>query len=145
MPETLMTPASERPGPLDVGGLFITILASRDDTDGYEIFHIVGTEGKGPGPHYHPWDESLYITRGDLHCGVGEEETVAGPGTLIHIPAGTVHWFKFGTEGGEFISVTSKGNASAMFAAFSQGIDWESPDREELIKLAAAHEQTVID
>jgi hypothetical protein len=55
-----------------------------------------------------------------------------------------VHWFRFGKEGGEFISITSKGNASKMFTAFSQGVNWESPDREELIKLAAEHGQVVI-
>jgi hypothetical protein len=32
-----------------------------------------------------------------------------------------------------------------MFTAFSQGVNWESPDREELIKLTAEHGQVVID
>ena len=145
MPKTLITAAENRPKPLDVGGILISVLASRSETDNYEIFHAVGSEGKGPGPHYHPWDESIYMTRGDLRCGVGDEEIAASPGTFIHIPAGTVHWFKFGKDGGEFISMTSRGNASAMFKAFSEGINWESPDREELVNLAALHGQVVVD
>jgi quercetin dioxygenase-like cupin family protein len=145
MADTLFTPTDKRAVPLDVGGLYITVLASKNDTDNYEIFHAVGTEGKGPGPHYHPWDESIYITRGHIRCGVGDEEFVAAEGALIHIPGGTVHWFKFGEEGGEFISMTSEGNASEMFTAFSQGINWESPDREELVNLAAQHGQVIVD
>ena len=145
MAKTIITANDQRPDPLDVGGLSITVLASERETDGYEIFHSEGIEGKGPGPHYHPWDESLYITKGQVRCGVGEEEILASPGTFVHIPAGTVHWFNFGKDGGEIISMTSKGNASAMFTAFSNGINWESPDREELVKLAAMHGQVVID
>jgi quercetin dioxygenase-like cupin family protein len=145
MPKTLITAVENRPEPLDVGGILISVLASRFETDNYEIFHAAGSEGKGPGPHYHPWDESIYMTRGDLRCGVGEEEILASPGTFIHIPAGTVHWFKFGKDGGEFVSMTSRGNASEMFRAFSEGINWESPDREQLVNLAALHGQVVID
>jgi quercetin dioxygenase-like cupin family protein len=145
MANPIITVSDKRAKPLNVGGFSITVLASESDTDGYEIFHSICTYGKGPGPHYHPWDESLYITKGQVHCGVDEEEILASKGTLIHIPAGSVHWFRFGKEGGEFISITSKGNASKMFTAFSQGVNWESRDREELIKLAAEHGQVVID
>jgi len=99
MAKAIITTNDQRPKPLDVGGLSITVLASEKETDGYEIFHAEGIEGKGPGPHYHPWDESLYITKGQVHCGVGEEEILASPGTLVHIPAGTVHWFHFGKDG----------------------------------------------
>lgn len=144
MAKALITPVDKRTEPLNVGGLFITVLASSTDTGSYEIFHAVGPEGKGPGPHYHPWDESLYITKGEVQCGIGDEKTIASPGTLIHIPAGTVHWFKFGKDGGELLTMTSEGNASQMFTAFSQGINWESPDREELVKLAASYEQVII-
>ena len=145
MAKTIITTSDQRSNPLNVGGFSITVLASESETDGYEIFHSEGIEGKGPGPHYHPWDESLYITKGQVLCGVGEEEILASPGTLVHIPAGTVHWFRFGQDGGEFISMTSKGNASEMFTAFSKGINWESPDRRELVELAAKHGQVVID
>jgi quercetin dioxygenase-like cupin family protein len=140
----LITPAENRAEPLDVGGLNITVLASKTDTGIYEIFHAEGAEGKGPGPHYHPWHESIIVTRGEMHCGVGQKEFVAAAGTLIHIPGDTVHWFSFGRGGGEFISMTSDGNASAMFTAFSKGINWESPDREELVKLAAAYGQVIV-
>ena len=145
MAKSLITAEEKRAEPLEVGGLSITVLASENDTDGYEIFHVSGAEGKGPGSHYHPWDESLYIVRGQIHCGVGDEEVMATAGTLIHIPAGTVHWFRVQEDGSEFISTTSKGNASKMFTDFSQGINWESPDRQALVELAARHGQVVVE
>ena len=33
--------------------------------------------------------------------------------TLVHLPAGTVHWFRFGKGGGQMISITSREAASA--------------------------------
>lgn len=144
MTKKLMVPPAERADSLDVGGLHITVLASKMDTGSYEVFHSEGPEGKGPGPHYHPWDESIFVTSGELRCGVDDEEMVASAGSFIHIPAGSVHWFSFGSGGGEFVSMTSKGNASEMFTAFDKGVNWESPDRDALVKLAAEHDQVVI-
>ncbi len=143
MSKPIMIHQEQRPDPLNVGGFLITVLASENETDGYEVFHQSGTEGKGPGPHFHAWDESFFVTKGELHCGVGDIETLALPGTFIHVPGGSVHWFRFGKGGGEFISMTSKGNASRMFAAFANDITWENPDREKLIAMAAVYGQTI--
>ncbi len=144
MKKPLITHQEERNAPLNVGGFLITVLASENETGGYEVFHQSGTEGKGPGPHFHAWDESFIITKGELHCGVGDIETLALPGTFIHVPGGSIHWFRFGKGGGEFISMTSKGNASKMFTAFANDITWENPDREKLIAMAAVYGQTIV-
>ena len=140
----LFIDSDKRKTPLKVGGFDITVLASTHDTMGYEIFVQKGQEGKGPGPHFHPWDETFYILNGKLHCGIDEDEFVALPGTLVHIPMGKTHWFKFGEGGGEFIAITSKGNASEMFTEFDKGINWANPDKNKLVKLAAQYNQTVI-
>ncbi len=134
----------DRPVPLNAGGFMITVLASREDSSGYEIFHQSGPEGKGPGPHFHPWDEAFYVLAGELHCGVDGVETVAGVGTLIHVPGGSTHWFRFGAGGGAVLAITSRGNASPMFTEYDRGVDWESGDREQLIEVAARHGQTII-
>lgn len=144
MKQPIILSADEAPIPLEVGGFQITVLASADQTDGYELFHIVGPEGTGPGPHYHAWDESFFVLSGSVHCGVGDQETLARPGTLIHVPGGSTHWFRFNQGGGEFFSITSHGNASKMFQAFNQGINWADPDRKALMALAANYGQTVI-
>jgi quercetin dioxygenase-like cupin family protein len=134
----------DRPVPLNAGGFMIAVLASREDSSGYEIFHQSGPEGKGPGPHFHPWDEAFYVLEGELHCGVDGVETVASVGTLVHVPGGSTHWFRFGAGGGAVLAITSRGNASPMFTEYDQGVDWESGDREHLIEVAARHGQTII-
>ena len=95
----IVTPASA-PRPLNIVGEQLTILASGAQTGSYEIFHQAGPEGSGPPPHNHPWDEAFYVISGEIAFGVGDEEMVAQPGTLVHLPAGTTHWFRFGAGGG---------------------------------------------
>ena len=144
MPTPVMLPESERPAPLNVGGFMITVLASDAHTGSTEFFHQRGEEGKGPGPHFHPWDETFYVLEGELHCGVDGTDTIATPGTLVHVPGGSTHWFRFGKGGGAILAVTSAGNAARMFTDFDKGITWESPDRAQLIALAASHGQIIV-
>lgn len=144
MIKPLIQSPQEAPEPLDVGGFKITVLASVDETGGYELFRISGPEGTGPGPHHHAWDETFFVLSGAVNCGVDGIDTLATSGTLIHVPGGTTHWFKFASGGGEFFSITSAGNASKMFEAFHKGINWADPDRRALVALAASYGQTVV-
>jgi quercetin dioxygenase-like cupin family protein len=144
MKKPLIQSAQEAARPLDVGGFKITVLASSEQTEGYELFRIAGPEGTGPGPHHHAWDESFFVLSGAVHCGVEDVETLATTGTVIHVPGGCTHWFRFAQGGGEFFSVTSRGNASKMFEAFDKGINWTDPDRSALVSLAASYGQTVV-
>src|ERR1700692_2103493 len=108
MPEAFVVTPATRPAPLNVVGEQITVLASGSQTGGYEIFRQAGPEGSGPPPHCHPWDESFYVVRGNIAFGVGDKDMIAEPGTLVHLPAGTMHWFRFGKGGGEMISMTPR-------------------------------------
>lgn len=144
MKQILIQSKQQAARPLDIGGFQITVLASTEQTDGYELFRIAGPEGTGPGPHHHFWDESFFVLSGAVHCGVDGVETLATTGTLIHVPGGSTHWFRFAEGGGEFFSITSQGNASKMFQAFGKGINWVSPDRQALMTLAASYGQVVV-
>ena len=53
MNQPLIQPASSASKHLNVGGFQITVLASTEETGGYELFRIAGPEGTGPGPHHH--------------------------------------------------------------------------------------------
>ena len=147
MPDPFITTASDRPDPFLVGGFRITVIASGEQTEGYEVFHQEGPAGCGPGPHFHPWDESFLVVSGSVECGVDGVEAVAQPGTLIHVPGGSTHWFRFGPDGGEMITMTSSGNASAMFAAFHEANDtWDGAQpRAEFVALSASYGQTIIE
>jgi len=124
---------------LDIVGEHVTVLASGEATGGYEIFFQRGPEGSGPPPHTHPWDESFFVTKGLIEFGIGPESSMGVPGTLVHLPAGTVHWFRFGRGGGEMVSMTSRLGASKMFTDMAREIAPVNPDLEKLAEVGGRH------
>jgi quercetin dioxygenase-like cupin family protein len=124
---------------LNIVGEHVTVLASGEATGGYEIFFQRGSEGSGPPPHSHPWDESFFVTKGQIDFGIGAESTTALPGTLVHLPAGTVHWFRFGEGGGEMVSMTSRLGASELFADMAREVSPVHPNLAQLAEVGARH------
>jgi len=121
---------------LDVVGEKITVLASKTATQGYEIFRQEGDEGTGPPPHSHDWDESFYVVNGTVEISYLDSTITATPGTLVHLPAGTVHSFRFGAGGGQMISVTEQsGSASQLFTDIDKEIPPGPPDIAKLIEV----------
>jgi quercetin dioxygenase-like cupin family protein len=118
--------------PLNIVGEQLTVLASGEKTGSYEVFLQRGPEGSGPPPHNHPWDEAFYVTKGEIEFGIDDKHMVAMPGTLVHLPAGTTHWFRFGKGGGEMVSLTSREGASHMFTDFDREISPTNPDLAKL-------------
>ena len=57
----------------------------------------------------------------------------------MHLPAGTVHWFRFGQDGGEMLSMTSRLGASKMFSDFAREIAPVNPDLGKLAEVGARH------
>ena len=134
----VVTPPDYAPA-LDIVGEHVTVLASGEATEGYEIFLQRGPEGSGPPPHSHPWDESFYVTKGRIDFGIGPEKMTALAGTLVHLPAGTVHWFRFGQGGGEMLSMTSRLGASKLFTDMARELPPVNPDLEQLAEIGARH------
>ena len=129
---------------LDVVGEKITVLASKTATHGYEIFRQEGDEGTGPPPHSHNWDESFYVVNGTVEISYPGRTVTASPGTLVHLPAGTVHSFRFGAGGGQMISVTGQGGlASQLFTDIDKEIPPGPPDIAKLIVVAQQNGVTV--
>jgi quercetin dioxygenase-like cupin family protein len=124
---------------LNIVGEHVTVLASGEATEGYEVFLQRGPEGSGPPPHSHPWDESFFVTKGQIDFGIGTESTAASPGTFVHLPAGTVHWFRFGSGGGEMVSMTSRLGASKLFTDLAREIAPVNPDLGKLAEVGAPH------
>ena len=139
MPSPFIVTPGCAPRPLNVVGEKITVLASGEQTGGYEIFLQVGAEGSGPPPHNHPWDESFYVMKGEIAFGTDNGEATALPGTLVHLPAGTTHWFRFGKGGGVMVSMTSREGASHLFADLDREISPDKPDLGKLIEIAQRH------
>ena len=134
----VVTPADYAKG-LSVVGEEIVVLASGHRTGGYEVFLQRGPGGVGPPPHSHDWDETFVVTKGDVLFGVGEHESVATPGTLVHVPAGQTHWFRLGDGGAEMISMTSRLGASEFFTEVDREVAPGPPDLAVLGQVADRH------
>jgi len=124
---------------LNIVGEHVTVLASGEATQGYEVFLQRGPEGSGPPPHTHPWDESFFVTKGQIDFGIDAESMTATLGTFVHLPAGTVHWFRFGAGGGEMVSMTSRLGASTMFADMAREVAPVNPDLATLAEVGGRH------
>ena len=129
----------DRTQPLNVVGEHITVLASAAKTGSYAIFFQGGPEDSGPPPHNHPWDEAFYVLRGEVAFGVGDRESLAVEGTLVQVPGGTTHWFRYGRGGGEMLTMTSGEGASAFFTDVDRNVSPENPDPRKFIGIAESH------
>jgi len=144
MSNPLVVAPEQAPAPLKIVGEEITILAPATQTGSYEIFRQAGPEGSGPPPHNHPWDEAFYVIEGQVVFGIdADQDLVARPGTLVHIPGGTTHWFRFGAGGGAMVSVTSRAGASEFFTQVDHEVSPTEPDLGALVGIAAAHGLTI--
>src|SRR5580658_7865408 len=86
----------------------------------------------------------FYVTAGQVTFGVdGDDDLLAPPGTLVHIPGGSTNWFRFGPGGGEMISMTSRAGAAAFFADVDREISPTEPDFGVLLGVASSHGLTV--
>lgn len=139
-PSPYFVRSSDYAAPLNVVGEHITVLASARATGSYEIFLQEGPEGSGPIPHTHPWDESFFVLRGEVDFSLGDDPAcTASVGTLVHVPAGAKHWFRWRQGGGAMVSITSRTGASAMFGDIHDEIAPDQPDVGKLMAIATRH------
>ena len=112
----------QREVPLNVLGTHVTVLASNEATQSYGITFQQGSEGTGPPPHSHDWDESFYVLDGeiDFHC--DGRVHACHPGTLVHVPRGTVHGFQYGKGGGRMLEITGQGALAAQMCPSASSV-----------------------
>jgi quercetin dioxygenase-like cupin family protein len=139
----VVTPEDHDPV-LSVLGTRVTVLASNAATQAYEITLQQGEEGTGPPPHSHNWDESFYVLKGRVEFTCAGKTTECMPGTLVHVPAGTVHGFRYGAGGGEMLELTGQGgSATQMFTAVSKEIPPGPPDVLKVVEVLERNGVTV--
>ena len=89
-------PPEQRERALNVLGTQVTVLASNTATQSYGITLQQGDEGTGPPPHRHDWDEAFFVLKGVIEFVCDGKAATCTPGTLVHVPRGTVHGFTYG-------------------------------------------------
>jgi quercetin dioxygenase-like cupin family protein len=118
----VLTPEQREPA-LSVVGTQVTILASNAVTQSYGITLQRGDEGTGPPPHSHDWDEAFYVLNGEIEFLCDGKSHACLPGTLVHVPRGTVHGFRYGRGGGQMLEITGQGALAAqMFTALDKEV-----------------------
>jgi len=136
----VLRPADRKPA-LSVVGTQVTVLASMSDTEDQQITVQSGDEGTGPPPHSHPWEESFYVTKGQIAFTCGGETTMCTVGTLVHVPAGTVHAFSYGPGGGEMLELTGgRSKAISMFTALDREVPPGPLDVAKVIRVAGEYD-----
>ena len=139
----VVTPKDYDPA-LHVLGTKVTVLASNAATQSYEITLQQGDEGTGPPLHSHNWDESFYVLKGKVEFSCAGKTVMCTPGTLVHVPAGTVHGFRYGAGGGEMLELTGQGgSATQMFTAISKEIPPGTPDIPRVLEVLKQNGVTV--
>lgn len=138
--QAFVTTPEQRPSPLDVVGIAVTVLAPNTRTGSYEITLQEGPEGVGPPPHSHPWDESFYVTRGSVLFSAGGIDHMVGPGTLVHVPAGTVHAFRFAAGGGGMVELSGAGGqATRLFSSVANEVPEGAANLPKLLGVMQRH------
>ncbi|TWU25247.1 Quercetin 2,3-dioxygenase [Novipirellula galeiformis] len=81
---------------IGVVGDVYRFLATGKETDGkYATFEAIVPPGSGPPPHIHSREEeSFLVLEGDVTFQLGDQRFVAGEGTFLNMPVGSLHCFK---------------------------------------------------
>ena len=117
------------PEPIDAIGCAITELVKAQTAQSYEITMQGGPEGVGPPPHRHPWDEAFFVLSGSVEFTVDDKQIVCAAGSIAQIPAGTVHCFRFGPDGGNMLDITGAGSkAIQLYNGIADGLSRDALD-----------------
>lgn len=97
-PATIRKPVEGRRVAI-VGDIY-RFLATGAETDGkYAAFDAVVAPGGGPPPHIHSREEEMFfVLEGEITFQLDGESIVAGPGTFLNMPIGSLRCFKNKTD-----------------------------------------------
>jgi len=98
-----------------LGGLYEVKATSDETGGGMSVMEFTIPVGMGPPPHTHEAGELIYVLEGTARYRIGEETIDAGPGTLIHFPAGTLETFE-PTSTVRILTVYAPGGMDRFFA-----------------------------
>lgn len=128
-------------------------LATGADTGGqFALWEAIVSPGAGPPPHTHSREvESFYVLEGEVTFTLESEKRVAGPGTFVTIPLGTLHTFgnESGAEARMLIQIAPAGLEEMFFQCgrdLPEGTTaCDPPTPEEIAKLLALAPQYGVD
>lgn len=124
-----VVPPGDYPEPLNVIGTEVFPLLVRARTGGPEVTVQRGGEGHGPPLHRHDWDECFFVLEGSVVFMLEDRTLDCVPGTLVHVPAGNVHGFRYGAGGGRILEFTgTNSGAVSTFTDLDASVPPGPPD-----------------
>jgi mannose-6-phosphate isomerase-like protein (cupin superfamily) len=127
-------------------GALYEFKATGEDTGGtFALWETTTPAGNpGPPPHiHHNEDEVFYVLEGELELMVEGRTSVAGPGTFVNIPKGTLHTFRnAGTAPARFLGMVAPSGFESFFEEVGEpardrsSSPSGSPDVEKIIATA---------
>lgn len=139
--EPMIVRSEELERPLEVMGATISILAANETTGGMGFTLQQGPEGTGPPPHCHPWDEAFFVLHGTIAFEVDGKASLVGAGTLVHVPGGATHAFRYGPGGGKMLEVTGPGSCAArMFSDLDAELAPGALDIAKAVEIFGRHQ-----
>ena len=101
-----------------VGDVYRFLAVSGDTDRAYALWHATVYPGGGPPPHTHAREaEGFYVLAGEVTFFADGERHVAGPGTFLNLPKGSLHAFKNeGDRPAEMLILVAPGGLEQMFA-----------------------------
>jgi len=104
--------------PLYLVGDLYTFKVTGEETNGaLGLWEAVIPPQAGPPPHiHHREDESFYVLEGEIEFLEDERTFLAGAGSFVHIPRGTLHRFKnVGTKSSRALMMVMPAGLEKMF------------------------------
>ena len=77
-----------------LGGRYEVKVSSAETDGAMTIMEMWLPAGMGPPPHTHPGSETVYVLDGQLRYHIGGETFDGSPGSIFHVPAGTLENFE---------------------------------------------------
>lgn len=112
---------------LDTKDATVTVKASSADTGGYELFEIDAPRGPAVPPHADPWTKGFYVLYGRLTVCLDGELHDLGPGSFVHIPAGTANTFTVHTPHAKFLVFTPDDAMGRFFREIDNTVPSDAP------------------
>ena len=108
-------PAVRRPGAMNAMTDAFMALAGGMHGGACQVTAHEGPPGAGEAPRTEEIDQTFFVLRGRVTVGIGDQVQTAGPWSVVRIPAGRLHWYRFDTEG-EMLCIAA-GQAAALALA----------------------------
>lgn len=142
------TPIVRGPGDgecIYAGGDLYRFLAVKHETNGsYGLWEAIVPPGGGPPPHLHRnEEEGFYVIEGRLTVYAEGMEIDAVPGSFVHLPRGSKHWFRNNTDSNaKMLVLVAPGGMEGMFQ--ETGREVKDPN-EPIPTLSDAEKQRILE